>query len=196
MERLADRIDSFNERFSLRENEKAVFSVEHIGFRWDEAASVGVLAGSRYGIVRVARDLVLTAAASGRREKECAARFSEDSDGLVILREMRNGAEEDTALAGREHWPARHESETLCLENILAEINRAACALCAGHGSPARMEWDGHNRAAFLIGSAFALVLLARELVQFALSASEGDGYEAGPLQGGRLVLALREHHI
>ena len=59
--------------------------------------------------------------------------------------------------------------------------------------APAKIEWDGYNRAAFITGTAFGLVLLAREFVQFALSASFGDSYEVGPLRekSGRLVLGL-----
>lgn len=89
MEFLVNKIDQFNEQYAIVENEKAVFSIEYAEFHWDTAANAGCLEGNRYGLVRMARDLMLIAAASEHEENnshQCATPFEDGSDELIILK--------------------------------------------------------------------------------------------------------------
>ncbi|CAG1772503.1 hypothetical protein BAC2_02576 [uncultured bacterium] len=198
IEILVNRIDDFNEKYAMVENEKAIFSIEYAEFHWDVSATAGVLSGNRYGLVRMARDITLTAAASGNGgpSRECASRFAEGSDGIIILKEKPALGMDGRARFG---W----DEPGLCrlpldersyLEGILDSLGRAASA-SAEHEGEARIDWDGGNRAAFITGPERALLLLASEIIRFTLSASTGGRHEIKGLSGesGSLVLELKE---
>lgn len=198
IELLADKIDRFNEQYAMKENEKAVFSIEYAEFHWNAAENAGCLIGNRYGIVRVARDLMLTAAASGTEEDhshEYATQFEDGSDEIIILKKKpAHKAMEKIQI----EWKERRGidgCEILYLENVLESMNVVIESFDSEETEPAKIEWSECNKVAFITGTAFGLVLLAREFIQFALSASSEDHYEISPLQqdGGRLVLVLRD---
>lgn len=197
IELLASRIDEFNEQYAMVENEKAVFSIEYAEFHWNEGENAGVLSGNRYGLVRVARDLMLTAAAPERREssRQCAARFVEGSDEIVVLKKRSSGQSTDRAQINGEEARGFDNNEVLYLENILESMNGVIHSFTEERAEAAMIEWNGFNRVVFITGTAFGLVRLAREFIQFALSASSEDTYEVAPLRqdGGRLVLVLRD---
>lgn len=197
---LIDEIDGFNERFALVENEKAVFSIEYIEFHWNAAKNTGCLIGNRYGLVRLSKDLLLVASASGSdmdAADKCATKFVDGSDDIIILKEKTRHSNDAGARADRKRSErvTGECDETACLEKILESMNCILESLHDEKTEPAKIEWSGHNKLAFVTGTAFGLLLLARELVQFALSASFGDSYEVGPMRqdSGRLILILRD---
>lgn len=198
MKSLLDKIGRFNEKYAARENEKAVFSVEYAEFHWDEAKNAGCFVGNRYGLVSMARDLMLTAACESidADSNEYSTRFEDGSDEVIILKKKpahtRDGL---IQVDWRETRFNGQSDEALYLENILEMMNGVIGSFHEEEVAPAKIEWNKYNRAAFITGTPFGLVLLAREFVQFALSASLDESYETGPLHedGGRLVLVLRE---
>lgn len=198
MEFLINKIDRFNERYAFMENEKAVFSIEYAEFRWSEAEDAGCFLGNRYGLLRMARDLMLIAAVSGATEdhsSEYASRFEEGSDEIIILKKRPAHNTADNIQTGwNESWGFDGD-ETLCLEKILDSMNGIIESFADESTEHAKIEWNGFNKAAFIIGTAFGLVLLAREFIQFALSASLDESYEVSPLHNdsGRLVLVMRD---
>ena len=196
---LLEKIGRFNEQYAVKENEKAVFSVEYAEFHWNEAEDAGYFIGNRYGLVNMARDLMQTAAASEPADSDFsdyATRFEDGSDEVIILKKKpahkTNGL---VQIDWRETRVSGQSDEVLYLENILEMMNGVIESFHEEEIAPAKIEWDRYNRAAFITGTAFGLVLLAREFVQFALSASFGDSYEISPLHedGGRLVLVLKD---
>lgn len=197
MEFLANKIDQFNEQYAIVENEKAVFSVEYAEFHWNTAAKTGCLEGNRYGLVRMARDLMLIAAASEHEENDshqCATRFEDGSDEVIILKKKHaNESADRIQIDWNEARGVSRCSETSYLENILEAMNSVVEAFNGEETEPAQIKWDKYNKAAFLTGSAYGLLLLAREFVQFALCANSGGKYEIRGLQNGRLVLILKE---
>jgi len=198
MESLVNRIDHFNEKYAIVENEKAVFSIEYAEFHWDVAENAGFLMGNRYGLVRMARDLMLTAAASeteGNDSHEYATRFEDGSDEVIILKKRPASNTDDKVQIGWKETRDFDGSETLYLENILESMNSVVEAFNGEEPEPAQIKWDEYNKAAFLTGTASGLLLLASEFVQFALCANSGDKYEVRGLQdgSGRLVLVLKE---
>lgn len=198
IELLVNKIDRFNEQYAIIENEKAVFSIEYAEFHWDTAANTGCLEGNRYGLVRMARDLMLIAAASEHEEndsRQCATRFEDGSDEIIILKKRPAHKTNDNLQID---WnEAQGLNETSYLENILEAVDRVVKACGKEETEPAKIQWNEYNKVAFLTGSAFGLLLLAREFVQFALSASLKDKYEVLGLQqdSGRLVLVLRDNN-
>lgn len=199
MEFLVNKIDRFNEQYAIVENEKAVFSIEYAEFHWDASANTGCLSGNRYGLVRMARDLMLVAAASGTEQNdshEYATRFEDGSDETIILKKKPAHKSDDKIQIDWNEAQGGQCSETSYLENILESIDRVVEACGKEETEPAKIEWSEYNRVAFLTGTAYGLVLLAREFVQFALSAPTEENYEVSPLQqdGGRLVLVLRNN--
>ena len=201
MELLVNKIDRFNEQYAIVENEKAVFSIEYAEFHWDTAANAGCLEGNRYGLVRMARDLMLIAVASGTEENDshqCATRFEDGSDEIIILKKKPTPK---TDAKFRIDWNETQGisrcSETSYLENILESIDRVVEACDKEETEPAKIEWSEYNKIAFLTGTAKGLVILAREFIQFALSASSEDKYEVLSLQqdSGRLVLVLKDNN-
>lgn len=196
METLIDKIGRFNERYAARENEKAVFSVEYAEFRWSEPKNAGCFIANRYGLVSMARDLMCTAAASGPGSSGYATKFEEGSDDIIILKKRpAHGTDHEVRMSWKEALISGLSDEGLYLESILEMTNGVLGSFPEEEAEPAKIEWNRHNRAAFVKGTAFGLVLLAREFVQFALSASPEDSYETAPLHedGGRLVLVLRD---
>jgi len=197
MDLLIEKIDRFNERYAARENEKAVFSAEYAEFHWGEGANAGCFVANRYGLVNMARDLMYTAAASGQGSSEHATRFEDGSDEVIILKKKPDNR---TCAKIRIDWRGTRvkcqSDEVLYLESILEMMNGVIGSFHEEEAEPAKIEWDRYNRAAFVKGTAFGLVLIAREFIQFALSASLDDSYEVGPLheESGRLVLVLRDH--
>ena len=199
MEFLANKIDQFNEQYAIVENEKAVFSVEYAEYHWDTVANAGCLEGNRYGLVRMARDLMLTAAASGTEENDshqCATQFEDGSDEVIILKKRPvHKTDDKIQINWNETQGISRCSETSYLENILESMNSVVESFDGEETEPAQIKWDEYNKAAFLTGTASGLLLLAREFVQFALCANSGDKYEVRGLQqgSGRLVLVLKE---
>lgn len=197
MNLLMEKIDGFNEKYAARENEKAVFSVEYAEFHWNEAANAGCFIANRYGLVSMARDIMHAAAASGPGSSGYATRFEDGSDDIIILKKKpAHESSHDVRIKWNETLISAECDETLYLENILEMMNGVIGSFHENEATPAKIEWDRYNRAAFVIGTAFGLVLLAREFIQFALSASLDDSYEVGPLheESGRLVLVLKDH--
>lgn len=200
MKMLLEKIGRFNEQYAVVENEKAVFSVEYAEFHWDETENAGCFIANRYGLVNMARDLMLTAAAtesSATGPDEYATRFEDGSDEVIILKKKpTHKTDALIQIDWRETRVNGQSDEVLYLENILEMMNGVIESFHEEEVAPAKIEWDGCNRAAFITGTAFGLVLLAREFVQFALSASAGESYEVSPLreESGRLVLVLREN--
>lgn len=200
MRLLLEKIGRFNEQYAIKENEKAVFSTEYAEFHWNETENAGCFIGNRYGLVNMARDLMQTAAASESIDAgshEYATRFEDGSDEVIILR--KKPAHETDGLVRidwRETRVNGERDEVLYLENILEMMNGAIESFREEETAPAKIEWDKYNRAAFITSTAFGLVLLAREFIQFALSASEGDSYEVSPLhtESGSLVLVLKDN--
>lgn len=198
IELLVNRIDDFNEKYAMVENEKAVFSIEYAEFHWDAKENAGTLSGNRYGLVRMARDITLTAAASGRvgPYRKCASRFAEGSDEIVILKKKAApGMDEPARFEWDEGGACRLPlDEVSYLGDILASLDRAA-GTGDGQAGPARMDWDGCNRAAFMTGPSQALLFIASEIIRFTLSASLGDRHEVRGLSddGGSLKLELKE---
>ncbi|MBI2401125.1 MAG: hypothetical protein HYV23_08755 [Deltaproteobacteria bacterium] len=201
MELLVNKIDRFNEQYAIVENEKAVFSIEYAEFHWDISANTGCLKGNRYGLVRMARDLMLIAAASEHEENDsrrCATRFEDGSDEIIILKKMPAHKTDDKfQIDWNEAQSLSQCSETSYLENIIESIGRVVEACGKEETEPAKIEWSEYNKIAFLTGSAFGLLLLAREFVQFALSASLEESYEVLGLQqeSGGLVLVLKDNN-
>ncbi|OGP13854.1 MAG: hypothetical protein A2052_06125 [Deltaproteobacteria bacterium GWA2_54_12] len=201
MELLVNKIDRFNEQYAIVENEKAVFSIEYAEFHWDTAANAGCLEGNRYGLVRMARDLMLIAVASGTEENDshqCATRFEDGSDEIIILKKKpAHKTDDKIRIDWNEAQGASQCSETSYLENILESIDRVVEACDKEETEPAKIEWSEYNKIAFLTGTAKGLVILAREFIQFALSASSEDKYEVLSLQqdSGRLVLVLKDNN-
>jgi len=199
MKMLLEKIGRFNEQYAMKENEKAVFSVEYAEFHWNEAENAGCFIGNRYGLVNMARDLMLTAAAyepSETDSDEYATQFEDGSDEVIILKKKptdRSCAK--IQIDWRETLVNGQSDEALYLENILEMMNGVIESFHEEEVETAEIEWDKYNRAAFITGTAFGLVLLAREFVQFALSASLEESYEVGPLheESGRLVLVLKD---
>lgn len=198
IELLAGRIDDFNEKYGLVENEKAVFSIEYAAFHWDAGGNTGTLSGNRYGLVRLCRDITLTAAISGKGgpPRQSATRFAEGSDEIIILKKKPSrDLDEPARFEWDEHGHSGFPpSETSYLEGILESLDRAALA-CAPENALARVDWDLYNRAAFLTGTSRGLLLLASEVIRFTLSASLGDRHEVSSLDGdgGSLVLEFKE---
>ena len=146
------------------------------------------------------RDLMQTAAASEPADSDFsdyATRFEDGSDEVIILKKKpahkTNGL---VQIDWRETRVSGQSDEVLYLENILEMMNGVIESFHDEEIAPAKIEWDGCNRAAFITGTAFGLVLLAREFVQFALSATSEDHYEVSPLRekSGRLVLVLKDN--
>jgi len=199
MDLLINKIDRFNEQYAVKENEKAVFSAEYAEFRWNEAKNAGCFIANRYGLVNMARDLVCTAAALGPGSSEYATRLEDGSDDVIILKNKPANGPVNSIRMGWEETPiSGRYDETLYLESILEMTNGVLGSFHEEELTPAKIEWDRHNRAAFLTGTAFGLVLLAREFVQFALSAAPDDSYETAPLheESGRLVLVLKDNSL
>ncbi|MCC6501508.1 MAG: hypothetical protein IT362_00045 [Deltaproteobacteria bacterium] len=202
MKMLLEKIGRFNEQYAIVENEKAVFSVEYAEFHWNEAENAGCFIGNRYGLVNMARDLMLTAAVCESIDAgshEYTTRFEDGSDEVIILKKKpAHKTDGLIQIDWRETRGNGQSDEVLYLENILEMMNGVIESFHEEEIAPAKIEWDRYNRAAFIIGTAFGLVLLAREFVQFALSASLDESYEVGPLHedGGRLVLVLKDNSI
>ena len=200
MKLLLEKIGRFNEQYGVKENEKTVFSVEYAEFHWNEAENAGCFIGNRYGLVNMARDLMLTAAACESIDAgshEYATRFEDSSDDIIILKKKpAHKTDGLVQIDWRETRVSGQSDEVLYLENILEMMNGVIESFHEEEVAPARIEWDRYNRAAFIIGTAFGLALLAREFVQFALSASSEDSYEVSPLheESGSLVLVLRDN--
>lgn len=200
MEFLINKIDRFNEQYAVIENEKAVFSIEYAEFHWDTTANAGCLSGNSYGLVRMARDLMLVAAASGHEENdshEYATRFEDGSDEIIILKKRPvHKTEDKIRIDWNEAQGLSQCSETSYLENILEAIDKVVETSGKEETEPAKIEWSEYNKVAFLTGTAKGLLLLAREFVQFALSATTRDKYEVLCLQqdSGGLVLFLKEN--
>lgn len=197
MKMLLEKIGRFNEQYAMKENEKAVFSVEYAEFHWNEAENAGCFIGNRYGLVNMARDLMLTAACESidAGSHEYATRFEDGSDEVIILKKKpAHKTDGLIQIDWRETRTSGQPDEVLYLENILEMMNGVIESFHEEEIAPAKIEWDGCNRAAFITGTAFGLVLLAREFVQFALSATSEDSYEVSPLreESGRLVLVLK----
>lgn len=201
MELLVNKIDRFNEQYAIVENEKAVFSIEYAEFHWDTAANAGCFYGNRYGLVRMGRDLMLIAAASGTEENDshqCATRFEDGSDEIIILKKRpAHKTDDKIRIDWNEAQGVGQCSETSYLENILESIDRVVEACDKEETEPAKIEWSEYNKIAFLTGSAYGLVLLARVFVQFALTASSGERYDVRGLQqdSGWLVLVLKDNY-
>jgi hypothetical protein len=147
----------------------------------------------------MARDLMLTAAASESAESgshEYATRFEDGSDEIIILKKRPVQKTDDKIRIDWKETRGFDGSETLYLENILESINSVVKAF-DGQEEPAEIKWDEYNKAAFLTGTENGLLLLARELIRFALSATSGDKCEVKVLQygSGRLVLVLSDNY-
>jgi hypothetical protein len=199
IELLINEVGSFNEKYAAKENEKTVFSIEYAEFHWNTAEKAGFLHGNRYGLVRVARELMLTAAVSESEEahsKVRATAFEDGSDEVIILKKKPAKETKDTLhIEWKETQGAKgSRGEISDLENILELIDSLVDPLDGQEQEPANIAWDEHNRAAFLTGTENALLLLAREFIQFALSATSGDRYEVKGLQGEGLVLVFKDN--